>query len=260
MIPDYLTRYIRIAPISLALERAIECRMLSTILLADPLLDIGCGDGLFASVFYDQPRAVGLDRSVSALTRARGGYRFRVAADAAALPFADGTFSTVLANSMLEHTTSLNAILFEACRVLVHGGRFVLTVPTPSYQEAFFYSQLARSVGWPAGAARYERFVNGVFAHREVHDVRGWRERLSRAGFTVTDVQPYLSKLTIALSDLLYPSAAFSRIADALLGHYFLLPALRRLSTPLLAAVLRPLYLQNTSDGGYAMLVAERIS
>lgn len=257
---DYLARYLAVAPISLALERSIECRMLSTALLPEPLLDIGCGDGLFASVFYDRPRAVGVDQNVEALRRASRGYRFRIAADASALPFADGSFASVLSNSTLEHTRSLDAILLEVARVLVARGRFVLTVPTPGYQRAFLYSQLARAVGWSAGAVWYERFVNHVFAHREVHEVDGWRERLSHAGLTVVEVRPYLSRLTITLDDFFYPSAAISRMSDRLLGHYFLFPALRRLSAPLLAAMLRPLYVQDVSSGGYAMLVAERKS
>jgi len=48
---NYLKEYLKIAPTSLALVRAIECRLLSRIEFKHPLLDIGCGDGLFASLF-----------------------------------------------------------------------------------------------------------------------------------------------------------------------------------------------------------------
>jgi ubiquinone/menaquinone biosynthesis C-methylase UbiE len=253
---DYLARYIAVAPLSLGLERAIECRMLSKEPLPEPLLDLGCGDGLFASVFYEHPPTVGLDQDLRALTRARSRYRWAVAANAAALPFGDATFSSVLANSVLEHTRSLDAIFHEVARVLMPEGRFVLTVPTPAYQRGLLYSRIARALGWAWGADRYERFVNRVFAHREVRDVAGWIEGLERADLIVTEVHEYLSRATMSLDDLFYPSAAFCRIWERLFGHYFLLPPLRRVSAPILAAILRPLYRQDVSRGGYVLLVA----
>src|SRR5262249_1517443 len=45
---NHLERYLCTAPISLALERAIEARWLASLPLVEPVLDVGCGDGLFA--------------------------------------------------------------------------------------------------------------------------------------------------------------------------------------------------------------------
>ncbi len=255
---DHLGRYLRVAPVSLALERAIECAMLASVALTPPLLDIGCGDGLFASVFYEQPVAVGLDIDLSALRRARRHYRSVVDADAARMPFVNGAFATVLANSVLEHVRGLDRIFAEVHRILRPRGTFVLTVPTPAYQRGFFYSRLFRAIGARPLARAYETAVNVAFRHREVHEAAGWSERLAAAGFSVVDTRPYLSAAVIALDDLLYPSAALARLAAGATGHYFFNPALRRFTAPLLAAVLKPLARSGPPAGGYVLLVARR--
>lgn len=258
MTRDFLARYLTVAPAALALERATECRILSELELSLPLLDLGCGDGLFGSVFYERPTAIGIDRDHGALRRARRFYRGLAAGDGRALPFADGAFATVLANSVLEHVVGLDAVLAEVWRVLSDAGRLVVTVPTESYQRHFAYSRLARALGLDGVAGMYERAVNRAFRHREVHEPAAWADRLQHAGFAIDQVKGYLSASTIAIDDLLYPSAAISRLWERLLGHYFLLPSLRRATAPLLARVLRSPYADPRDVAGYILIVATR--
>lgn len=45
------------------------------------------------------------------------------------MPFADGTFQTILCNAVLEHVADINAVMAEIARVLAPGGRAVIAVP-----------------------------------------------------------------------------------------------------------------------------------
>ncbi len=49
---DFLKRYLAIAPSALAYERAIECELHVGKNWASPILDIGCGDGIFAQILF----------------------------------------------------------------------------------------------------------------------------------------------------------------------------------------------------------------
>ena len=221
-----------------------------------PVLDLGCGDGLFASIFYERPAAVGLDPDRRALGHARPHYRSIVNGDAAAMPFRNGAFGTVLSNSVLEHVTNVAGVLQEARRVLDPDGRLVITVPTPAYQHGLLYSRLLRAVGLPWAARAYERFVNRVFHHRTVLSVAGWVAAVEAAGFSVETTRGYLSPFVIALNDALYPSAAVARLMGSRRDGYFLLHPVRLSTAPLLATVLRGVYRGGERGEGYVLVVA----
>ena len=86
-------------------------------------LDLGCGTGHYFDTLAATGRTVvGLDRSADQLRVARGRSRSIVRADGAALPFADGTFPTVVAFWISTDVDDFTAVLAEAARVLVPGG------------------------------------------------------------------------------------------------------------------------------------------
>ena len=66
----YLRDYLLATPISHGLWRAIECELYAQQEFTHPVLDIGCGDGLFASILWRRrpgiaPLSAGIDLSVS---------------------------------------------------------------------------------------------------------------------------------------------------------------------------------------------------
>jgi ubiquinone/menaquinone biosynthesis C-methylase UbiE len=89
-------------------------------------LDLGCGCGhYFDAVASTGRTVVGLDRSADQLRIARGRSRRIVQGDGAALPFADGTFATVLALWISTDVDDFGTVLAEAVRVLTPGGVLV---------------------------------------------------------------------------------------------------------------------------------------
>ncbi len=255
---DYLLDYLNVAPVSLALERAIECRLLAEVDLPAPLLDVGCGDGLCASILFAGRRApdIGLDLAPGALraARARGAYLSLVAGDAARLPFRTGSVGSILTNSVLEHIADLEGVLPEMHRVLKPGGKVVATVPTDVYARSTLGSRALQAVGLAGLASLYRRAFNRVFEHWHDDALPVWEERMRRAGFTVVAMRPYLSRRVSACEGLMYPSALAAWLAKRLLGRYILCPRLRRLTAKLFSPHLRGLYLSRTEVGGYVLL------
>lgn len=100
----------------------------------DRVLDIGCGNGRFSSVFKEgNAEYVGVDDSRNLIEIAKNNFphvEFAVA-DALALPFKDGAFDLALSVAVLHHIPSnyyRNVFFKEAGRVLKPGGGLIATV------------------------------------------------------------------------------------------------------------------------------------
>ncbi len=85
------------------------------------LLDLGCGDQPYRSVFKHVDRYIGLD------TPSNG--KVHVYGDGMKLPFRNGVFDTVLCNEVLEHVPEPAQLMAEVARVLRPGGILLLTAP-----------------------------------------------------------------------------------------------------------------------------------
>ncbi len=112
-------------------------------LLVDPrpgdrVLDIGSAAGAITHFLSGLGcDAVGIDLSEPGVRRARERYpelRFEVA-DAATLPFPDGSFDKVVAADVTEHLddATLRGMLAECRRVLVPGGTLSIHTPNPKH-------------------------------------------------------------------------------------------------------------------------------
>jgi methionine biosynthesis protein MetW len=96
------------------------------------VLDSGCGPGFLAEMLAQKGAdVVGTD--VSAVgperTRARGVPAQQVDLDTDPLPFADGEFDAVIANSNLEHLFFIHRHVAECVRCVRPGGKFIWLVP-----------------------------------------------------------------------------------------------------------------------------------
>ena len=103
------------------------------------VVDIGCGAG-GKSLYYaacGAEKVIGVEilesyrAEATALANELGlADRFEfICADAAALPFADGSIDTLIMNDAMEHVGRPDAVLAEALRVLAKGGRLFVNFP-----------------------------------------------------------------------------------------------------------------------------------
>lgn len=257
---DFLWQHLKDLPAFRALLRAVEARFYQDLLpLAEPVLDVGCGDGHFASVAFPRPLATGMDPAAGVLreARQRGAYRVLVQALGDALPYADGTFATVVSNSVLEHIPGVDAVLGEIARVLAPDGRFIFCVPGDHFTELLFFPRLFRRLRLEGPARAYERYFNHISRHHHCDGSEVWRERLSSAGLQLTDWFTYFSARAHCALDLGHYLGAPSLVAKKLLGRWILVPA--RWNLALTERWLRPLYEEPLPDvGAYLFFVARK--
>jgi SAM-dependent methyltransferase len=97
-------------------------------------LDLGCGSGhYFAALAATGRTVIGLDYSADQLRVAQRRSRLLVRGDAAALPFADGTFSAVAAMWLSTDVDDFGAVIAEAARLLQPGGILVCYLAHPCF-------------------------------------------------------------------------------------------------------------------------------
>ncbi|HNS53095.1 MAG TPA: class I SAM-dependent methyltransferase [Anaerolineae bacterium] len=265
MSTDFLWPHLQDLPAFRALLRAVEAKFYQDLLpLAEPALDVGCGDGHFAAVALDgrnHPLAVGIDPDATSLREARGRHAYRelLQTQGSALPFPDGAFATVVSNSVLEHIPEVEPVLSEVSRVLRPGGRFVFCVPSHHFTRLLFFTQLFRQLRLEALARAYERFFNRISRHHHCDGPEAWRARLQAVGIEVTTHFYYFSARAHHALDLGHYLGLPNLIHKRLLGRWVLFPSRRN---PFLTAAerrLRPLYDEPLPDvGAYLFFVARK--
>jgi len=202
---DFLFPHISSLPYFRGVLRAVESFYYQDLPLPAPVYDVGCGDGHFASLTFDQKIDVGLDPWHGPIHEAKscGAYRSLVEADGACAPFPADHFASGLSNSVLEHIPHIDAVLQETARVLKPGAPFYFCVPNPRY---FLSLQLTRFLGKP-----YEEWFRRISRVHHADEPDVWKKRLEQAGFSLERWWHYFA-----------PSAM--RVLE--LGHYLGLPAL----------------------------------
>ncbi len=110
---------------------------------AGPVLDAGCGGGLFLRMLNPENRRVmGLDFSADAASIAWRVNRVpAVCATLTKAPFADGTFGAITMFHVLEHLFNPASYLEAAYRLLKPGGRLVVQVPNAACWQFLLFGE-----------------------------------------------------------------------------------------------------------------------
>lgn len=108
-------------------------RHLSDLPAGAAILDVGCGRGEFCAFFLSRGfTAEGIDLSTSAIEYARSQHpnvRFHRGEVQSLLPERANSFQCVFSSEVIEHLFDVESYLRSINRLLVPGGRFVLTTP-----------------------------------------------------------------------------------------------------------------------------------
>jgi ubiquinone/menaquinone biosynthesis C-methylase UbiE len=139
----------------------------------DRALDLGCGEGRFTEELARAGAVpVGVDVAQAALDRARAKHPsldFRLAPIDGPLPLDDGSFDVVWASEVIEHVADTARWLSEVRRVLVPGGRLLVTTPS--------HGRLRVSVGG------VQRFSDPLGDHLHLYTRASLKKLLEEFGF-----------------------------------------------------------------------------
>ncbi|MFH1539344.1 MAG: class I SAM-dependent methyltransferase [bacterium] len=255
-----LLHYLEQAPLSYSLWRTLEYKQLENLDFPEPILDLGCGDGIFSDILFTGRVAVGMDISHRELTLARrfGTHEAMVAADARSLPFKGGSFATVFSNCVIEHIPEPGKVMSEIARVLKPGGAFVMTVPTEHFTSSLFFVSFFRRLHIGFLARLYGNFVNRALRHRNMYTVSEWQARAKEAGLEVEETRQFISPAAVAVFDLFLSLSYLSYIVRRLLGRWAVFPGPRRLlAAPVFNWAKRYLR-ENPETGGCVLIIARK--
>lgn len=258
---NYLKEYLNVAPVSLAIVRAIECRLLSKLKFNHPILDIGCGDGLFASLFFQEKLEEGIDLSPDEIRRAAksGAYKNLRVSNAADLPYDDQSFRTVFSNCVLEHIPPIDDVLKEISRVLKNDGQLIFTVPSDSFGENLFFNSFFRKIGLGSTGELYSKKFNSYFRHYNLYSPGIWEAKLAKAGLKMVSCERYLSPGATKVHEITIIFGAPSVINKKVSGRLILFPSIRRsIVVPILYPLLRGFYEKDSETGSSLMIVARK--
>lgn len=256
-VDDLLWRHLRDLPAFRALLRAVEARFYADLPLPRPVLDLGCGDGHFASVAFDEPLDAGFDPWWGPLTeaRGRGAYRLLAQSDGVRMPYPDNYFATVVSNSVLEHIPQVQPVLAEVGRVLQPGGWFYFCVPGPNFLPFLSVGRALDRVGLRPLGDLYRRFFNRVARHYHCDGVEVWQRRLEAAGLRLVRWWPYFSRQALTALEWGHYLGLPSLVCKKLTGRWILSPT--RANLWLTERLVRPLYEEPLpQEGACLFLVA----
>lgn len=223
---DILWRHLVELPYFRSIIRSVEAGFYQQFPLPSPVLDMGCGDGHFASATFNYPLDIGLDLTASALRQAarRGSYRRVIQANANCLPFPDGYFASAISNSALEHIPQVDEVLSELARVLQPGAPFLFCVPNPAYFSQLCLPIWLDKVGLQGLGHLYTRWFGRVTRVAHADPPEAWQNRLEGAGFCLETWWHYLSPPAWRAVELGHYLGLPSLLVHKLTGRWVLAP------------------------------------
>ena len=255
---NVIREYVGLAPCALAFERVLESRIYPTVPFSRPILDLGCGDGLFAHVVFVERIDTGIDPAARELERARqlNAYDELLECRGDAIPKPAGSYRTVFSNSVLEHIEHLQPVLKEVHRILASGGFFHFTAPSRNFERFNWTSLLLSGIGLRRFDERWRRFFNRFWAHYHTYELQHWESLCQAAGFEVVHSRTFAPRRSCLLNSTLTPLGFPAKLLKSALNRWTLFPSLRRI-------LLYPVYRgaehvlrhgEKTVDGGLVFL------
>jgi SAM-dependent methyltransferase len=257
---DYLWLHLRDLPYFRALMRAVEARFYEGIELPAPTLDLGCGDGHFASVAFNRSLEVGLDPWSGPIQEAkdRRAYQSLVQSDGGKMPFPDSTFASAVSNSVLEHIPHLETVLIETARVLRPNAPFIFCVPNHNFLPSLSIGRQLDRLRMHSLADDYRAFFNRISRHHHCDPPEVWLPRLDRSGFEVDRYWHYFPPENLAVSEWGHYFGLPSLLTRKLTGRWILVPT--RWNLGLTYHMLQPYYERSpiSDDGVCTFYIARK--
>jgi SAM-dependent methyltransferase len=204
-------RYFPYTPAALCVKECARLTALRRYACPGPILDVGCGDGLFASIAFDGVEVWGIDIDADEgrWAAASKAYSQVILGDVTRAKLPESFFATCVANCSLEHVPRIDRALANICKSLRPGGRAYLFVPNKDWARQMLSYRLLEGAGLASFAELFRSSVDTFFKHHHLHDRDEWQDIVSAAGLRAVSIEPALSTgTTVAFELLLLPSLA----------------------------------------------------
>jgi SAM-dependent methyltransferase len=260
---DFLQRYITVVPLALAFERYLECKIYINLPLEHPILDLGCGEGLFAKILFAEKIDVGIDPNPRELERARqlDSYTELVQCYGDKIPKSASSYNTIFSNSVLEHIPDLSPVLEEVNRLLSDEGNFYFTVPSDKFDHFSVMNIILSSLGLESMASAFRKSYNRFWRHYHYYSLAKWEELIQAHGFEISQSFEYDPQPVCTLNDFLAPFGFVPYIIKKFTNRWILFPSLRKIILrPFLDSFLKILGNgHKTQNGGLVFIAAKKV-
>ncbi len=204
-------RYFPYTPTALCIKECARLSALRRYVCPGPILDVGCGDGLFARMAFESEEVWGIDidGKEGRWAAASRAYSQVILGDVTSARLPETFFSTCVANCSLEHVPRIDLALRNIGRSLLPGGRAYLFVPNKDWARSLLSYRVLAGIGQREFAEFLRSSIDSFFAHHHLYDEAGWREIVAGSGMEVEAIEPVGSTAsTVAYEAMLLPSLA----------------------------------------------------
>jgi SAM-dependent methyltransferase len=204
-------RYFPYTPAALCIKECARLSALRRHACPGPILDVGCGDGLFARMAFESEEVWGIDidGNEGRWAAASKAYSQVILGDVTRAKLPETFFSSCVANCSLEHVPRIDLALKNIARSLKPGGKAYLFVPAKDWARKLLSYRLLEGVGQRELAEFLRSSIDSFFKHHHLYDESGWRDIVTSSGMDVLAVEPVGSTAsTVAYEAMLLPSLA----------------------------------------------------
>jgi SAM-dependent methyltransferase len=245
-------------PVALALERSVESTLFSRVKFIEPVLDIGCGDGIFASLTFKNPITYGLDPNKRELICAKNSnaYENLICAYGDEIPLNSNSVGTVFSNSVLEHIQDLGPVFEDIYRVLKPGGLFVFTIPSERFDSYSNLNIIFEKLNLGFIAMKYRNFYNSFWRHYNFMSKDDWIKWVTSYGFELNHAFSYNPKSNCKLNDAFAVLGLPAKINKVLFNRWTFFSAFRSWYLRPFVKMLQP-FLKNATydvEGGLVFI------
>ncbi|HTA92436.1 MAG TPA: methyltransferase domain-containing protein [Polyangiaceae bacterium] len=205
------TRYFPYSPTALAIKECARLSVVRRYQCPGPVLDVGCGDGLFARMAFEGAEVWGIDIDAKEgrWASASQAYTQVILGDVTRASLPEAFFATCVANCSLEHVPRIDLALKNILSALRPGGFAYLFVPSAEWASHLTSSRVLAGLGAPSLALHIQRSIDQLFRHHHLYDAQGWARVVKESGLELVALEPVLSTgTTVAFEAFLLPSLA----------------------------------------------------
>ena len=206
--------------------RACEQRFYEELDLAQPVLDVGAGDGHFAQALLEQKIMFGIDPWWEQLIEAKGRqvYSLLVQGSGDQIPAPENTFPAAISNSVLEHIPNVQTVLDDVYRCLAPGAKFYFAVPNARFKTDLWGMKILSILGLKSLASAYSSFFNKISRHVNLDTPETWKARLLEAGFSKVESFNYFPVWAMQMLERGHLFCIMTLFNKKLLGKWILFP------------------------------------